>query len=128
MIAADLADPAAPSRLARAIADRGLAVDVLVNNAGYGVPDTFLDVDWKVHADFIQVLVTSVAHLSHELLPGMYQRGYGRVVNVASLAGLVPGVAGDTLSNLAIASVAKLVPHPLAMAMIGRGARLTRRA
>jgi short-subunit dehydrogenase len=103
----DLADPAAPSRLARAVDERGLAVDILVNNAGYGIPGTFASVEWRVHADFIQVLVTSLVHLTHEFLPGMRDRGYGRVINVASLAGLVPGTAGHTLYSAAKSFVIK---------------------
>jgi len=93
----DLADPAAPQQLCDALAQRGLAVDWLVNNAGYGVPGTFEANDWKTHADFIQVLMTAPAELAWRLLPGMRQRHYGCIINVASLAGHVPGSAGHTL-------------------------------
>lgn len=97
VVAADLADPAAPARLFAQTRDRGLFVDTLVNNAGYGVPGRFLSADWKTHADFLQVLLTSVAHLSHLYLPAMEAAGRGRILNVASLAGLVPATAGHTL-------------------------------
>ena len=53
--------------------------------------------DWQTHADFIQVLMVAPTHLCHLLLPGMRERGYGRIVNVASLAGLIPGTPGHTL-------------------------------
>jgi uncharacterized protein len=96
-IAADLADPQAPARLAEDIASRGLAVGVLVNNAGYGVPGRYLSADWKTHADFLQVMVTAVSELTHRFLPGMEARGEGGILNVASMAGLVPGSAGHTL-------------------------------
>ena len=96
-IAADLAEPAAPERLCADMAARGVAIDVLVNNAGYGVPGHLPAQPWPVHAAFVQVMVTAPCELAWRLLPPMQQRGYGRIVNVASLAGLVPGSAGHTL-------------------------------
>ena len=97
VLPADLADPAAPSDLCAAIEARGLHVDVLVNNAGYGVPGAYARTDWRRQADFIQVLVTAVAELTHRLLPAMIGREYGRVLNIASLAALVPAAPGHTL-------------------------------
>lgn len=94
---ADLADPATPRRLADTLREQGLVVDWLVNNAGYGVPGTFEASDWPAHADFLQVLVTAPTELAWRLLPGMRERRHGRIVNVASLAGLMPGTAGHTL-------------------------------
>ena len=97
VLAADLADPAAPGRLFAQTRERGFFVDTLVNNAGYGVPGRYLSSDWKTHADFLQVLMTSVAELTHLYLPAMEAAGHGRILNVASLAGLVPASAGHTL-------------------------------
>jgi short-subunit dehydrogenase len=97
VIAADLADPATPRRLFEETQARGLFVDTLVNNAGFGTPGRYLSVDWKTHADFLQVLMTSVAELTHHYLPAMEAAGHGRILNVASLAGLVPASAGHTL-------------------------------
>ena len=57
----------------------------------------YLSRDWRTHADFLQVLVASPAELTHRLAPAMQARGFGRIVNVASLAGLVPASAGHTL-------------------------------
>ncbi|HEY1588346.1 MAG TPA: SDR family oxidoreductase [Rhodanobacter sp.] len=94
---ADLADPAAPRTLCEALAGRGLVVDWLINNAGYGVPGSFVANDWQTHADFLQVLLTAPTELAWHLLPGMRERGYGRIINVASLAGHVPGTAAHTL-------------------------------
>ena len=96
-IAADLADPQAPAQLCAEIARRGIAVDMLINNAGYGLPGHFHAQPWPAHAQFLQVMVSSPCELVHILLPGMQQRGYGRIVNVASLAGLIPGSSGHTL-------------------------------
>ncbi|WP_146909202.1 SDR family NAD(P)-dependent oxidoreductase [Arenimonas daejeonensis] len=97
VIAADLADPATPERLFAETRERGLFVDTLVNNAGFGTPGRYLSADWKTHADFLQVLMTSVAQLTHLYLPGMEAAKHGRILNVASLAGLVPASAGHTL-------------------------------
>lgn len=97
VISADLADPLAPTQLVEAIEARGLKVNGLINNAGYGVPGTLLSVPWRTHADFLRVLLWAPTELIYLLLPGMQQRGFGRIVNIASLAGLVPGTAGHTL-------------------------------
>jgi uncharacterized protein len=94
---ADLADPMASERLVGAVSDAGLTVDVLVNNAGYGVPGRYARTEWRTQRDFIQVLVTAVAELTHRVLPGMIERRWGRVINVASLAALVPAAPGHTL-------------------------------
>ncbi len=96
-IAADLADAQAPERLCSEVERRDISVDILVNNAGYGVTGHYPAQPWPVHAAFLQVLVTAPCELAWRLLPGMQQRGYGRIVNVASLAGLLPGSAGHTL-------------------------------
>lgn len=93
----DLTDPSAPRQLCERIAAAGLAIDALVNNAGFGVAGAFVKSDWRTHAGFLQIMVVAVAELAHRLLPGMVERQYGRIVNVASLAGLLPGTAGHTL-------------------------------
>jgi short-subunit dehydrogenase len=114
VIADDLADPAAPDRIAAFATGDGRAVDILINNAGYGVPGRYDKVDWDTHARFMQVLVTAPLHLCHLLLPAMRERGYGRIVNVASLAGLVPATPGNTLYGPAKAFLTR-VSQALAM-------------
>jgi uncharacterized protein len=94
-------------RLCAELASRGLTIDALVNNAGYGVPGTFTASPWQRHQDMLQVMVLGLAELTHRLLPGMVERGYGRIINVASLAGLVPAPAGHTLYAAAKALVIK---------------------
>jgi short-subunit dehydrogenase len=94
-------------RLCEELASRGLTIDALVNNAGYGVPGTFLASPWQRHQDMMQVMVVGLAELTHRLLPDMIERGYGRIINVASLAGLVPAPAGHTLYAAAKALVIK---------------------
>jgi len=93
----DLSDPAAPQRIYEAVQRDGIQVDMLVNNAGAGIAKTFRDAPWSEHAQLIQVQVTAAAQLTHLFLPAMLERGYGRIIQVASLAALVPGVARSTL-------------------------------
>ena len=97
VLVGDLADPAMPGRLCGAIADRHLTVDALVNNAGFGVPGTYARPAWSEQAALLQVMVVAVAELTHRLLPGMIERRYGRILNVSSLAGLLPAPGGHTL-------------------------------
>jgi 3-hydroxybutyrate dehydrogenase len=88
-LVADLAEPGAPAAIAAELAQRKLAIDVLVNNAGYGVPGSYVNVSWADHARFMQVMVTAVLDLTYRLLPGMLERGWGRIINIASAHGLV---------------------------------------
>lgn len=97
IIAADLADRGAPQQLFAQTQARGLFVDTLVNNAGYGVPGRYLSCDWRTHADFLQVMIVAVAELTHLYLPAMEAARHGRILNIASLAGLAPASAGHTL-------------------------------
>ncbi len=97
VIPADLADPDAPARLVQDIAARGLIVDGLINNAGFSRTTGFLHTDPLQHAAMIQVMLSAPVALSRLLLPGMVERGFGRIINVASLAGQMPATGGDTL-------------------------------
>ena len=96
-IPADLALPETPKALISAIEGQGIAIDALINNAGYAVPGRYRETSWEVQRDFLQVLVTAPCELIHRLLPGMTERRYGRILNVASVAGLMPGAATHTL-------------------------------
>ena len=97
VLTADLAEPDAPARLEAGLAALGRRVEILVNNAGYGLPGRYVDSAWADQAEFVQVMVTAPAELAHRFAPAMVARGYGRILNVASLAGLAPGGPGATL-------------------------------
>jgi uncharacterized protein len=97
LISEDLASDGAVDRILAAIAAEGRVVDALVNNAGYGLPGTFAATSWEQQADFLKVLATVPCELAHKVLPGMQARKFGRIMNVASLAGHLPGSAGHTL-------------------------------
>jgi hypothetical protein len=100
-IPADLADPAAGERLTQTLAANGRVVDALVNNAGYGLRGAYAATPWEEERAFLQVLLVAVCDLTHRVLPGMVERRFGRIVNVASLAGLAPGAPGRTLYGAA---------------------------
>ena len=81
----------------QALAERGLSVEVLVNNAGFGIPQRFADVAWTRQRDFLMTLVVNACGLAHGVIPDMVARGHGAIINVASVAGFAPGVAGNSL-------------------------------
>ncbi len=97
VIAADLADPAAPAKLVEEIHRRGLSVRILVNNAGLGVSGRYHRVDWATHAAFLQLMVGAASELTWRLLPEIRAHGAGRILNVCSVAALIPGPDGQTL-------------------------------
>ena len=82
IVADHVACATAPVRLCAEIAARGLTIDALVNNAGYGVPGIYVASPWERHDAMLQVMVTGLVELTHRLLPGMIERGYGRIINV----------------------------------------------
>lgn len=91
VIAADLADPAAPPEVARRVAAAGLDIRFLVNNAGYGRTGEFIGTDATTELGMIQVNVTALTHFTKLFLPGMVAEHQGAILNVASTAGFVPG-------------------------------------
>jgi short-subunit dehydrogenase len=91
VVPADLADPAAPQALFAATEERGLAVDVLVNNAGYGMYGRFADLPLEAQLEMTQVNVRALTALTYLYLDPMRRRGRGRVLNVASTGAFQPG-------------------------------------
>ncbi|MFE3514966.1 SDR family NAD(P)-dependent oxidoreductase [Streptomyces sp. NPDC059166] len=86
----DLAEPDAARRVAGELDRRGLDVDLLVNNAGFGTCGRFEEISGDRDHDQLMVNVVALVGLTHELLPGMLRRGGGAVVNVASNAAFQP--------------------------------------
>jgi len=91
VIPADLARPQAPEEIFAEVARRGLQVDVLVNNAGFGSYGAFKSTSLQDELEMLQVNVVAVTHLTKLTLPGMLERKRGRILNVASTAGFQPG-------------------------------------
>lgn len=97
VISQDLSRASSVDSILKEISEAGRHVDGVVNNAGYGLPGTFFNTKWKDQAAFLRVLYTAPVELTHKVLPGMAERGFGRIINVASLAGYTPGSNGHTL-------------------------------
>ena len=94
ILTADMSEPGAPARLFAETQQRGLHIDFLINNAGSEGPDLIHTRAWDRHDAYIRLMMTSVAAMCHEFMPAMIEKGYGRVINVASVAGQL-SVAGD---------------------------------
>ena len=87
----DLADPAAPGGVAAKLEADGARVDVLVSSAGYASYGAFVEADLANELRMIQVNVTALTALTGLLVPGMVERGNGRILHVASTAAFQPG-------------------------------------
>lgn len=87
---ADLTDPAARETLIAGLAAEGVAIDVLVNNAGFGVFGEFAQTPWPKLEGMLEVDVVALTHLTRLVLPGMRGRGFGRVLQVASTGAFQP--------------------------------------
>ena len=116
VITADLADPGASEAILDALNEAGVTVEMLDNNAGYGVPGRLVDVPWETHQAFLQVMVAAVCELTWRLMPAMIAQTRGHIINVASGAGLAPSTAGHTLHG---ASKAFLIKFSEALAHEG---------
>jgi short-subunit dehydrogenase len=88
-LVADLADPSAPPEIHAQVSSA--PVDLLINNAGFGLRGAFAETDWAAEARLLQVNVAALAHLTKLFLPEMVRRRSGRILNVASTAAFVPG-------------------------------------
>jgi short-subunit dehydrogenase len=80
----DLFDPMEPQALYDQTKAAGIAIDVLVNNAGFGLYGKFLDVDWQREQELLQINMTALAHLTRLFVPDMVSRKFGFILNVAS--------------------------------------------
>ncbi len=101
VLPADLALPETPKRIFTELAAQKIFVDVLVNNAGFGLHGTFTELPLHRQLEIIQVNVTALVELTGWFLPQMIQRRRGGILNVGSVAGFIPG------PNMAIYYAAK---------------------
>ena len=119
VIAADLSDPAVPVAIYNET--RGAPVEILINNAGFGLRGRFDETDWEAESRLLQVNVVALAHLTKLFAKDMLRRGSGRILNVGSTAAFVPG----PLMAMYYASKAFVVSFSEALAAEFVGTKLT---
>ena len=90
VLVADLVDRDQLATVEARLADPARPVDLLVNNAGFGLKQRFLDNDVAAEQAMLDVLVTAVLRLSHAALGGMTERRRGGIINVSSVAAFLP--------------------------------------
>ena len=87
----DLSEAGAASRLMKDLADHGETVELLINNAGFGLAGRFAELDAKRQREMIDLNCGALAELARAVLPGMIERRSGGILNVASTAAFQPG-------------------------------------
>jgi uncharacterized protein len=91
VLAADLTRPDSAGEIATELASRGVQVDVLVNNAGFGAHGQVATLGVQRQLAVIEVNIAALTRLTALFLPGMLEREHGAVLNVASTAAFQPG-------------------------------------
>lgn len=90
VLSADLTDRDQLAAVEARVASTERPIELLVNNAGFGLKGRFLDNDVEVEQQMLDVLVTAVLRLSHAALRAMSERGHGGLINVSSVAAFLP--------------------------------------
>jgi len=115
VVATDLAVGDAAQTLYCRMSERGRHVDILINNAGFGVHRAFLDIPREKDGEMIALDVAAVVHLTKLFVPDMVERGFGRVLHVASTAAYqpVPTYAVYGAAKAFVLSFGEAVNHEL---------------
>jgi len=90
VVTLDLSDPQAPQMLYDHLKAQHVTVDVLVNNAGYGCFGEFLEIPWDKERQMLLLDIVAVTHLTKLFVRDMVKRGFGYVLQVASIGGYQP--------------------------------------
>lgn len=121
IIPADLSKNIDIEKVYQSCEEQNIRIDYLVNNAGFGMGGSFLDSDWDTYASMIKLNILGLTHLCHLFLPKMQAAGFGRIMNVSSIAGFLPG------PNMAVyfASKAYVLHFTEALNMELKGSKVT---
>jgi NAD(P)-dependent dehydrogenase (short-subunit alcohol dehydrogenase family) len=132
---ASVTDPAAIAAVTSQILERWGRLDILVNNAGINTSGNRQPIQGYSADDWhriIEVDLTGVFNVSQAMVPALLQRGYGRIVNIASIAGLVPlrlqsayVAAKAGVVNLTRSMALELGPHGVLANCVAPGSTLT---
>lgn len=90
VIVKDLTEPSATQEVFDAIQSKGIVVDTLINNAGFGDYGEFADTDGERQIKMVQLNIIALMDLTHKFLPQMRQRRAGNIINISSIAGFQP--------------------------------------
>ena len=91
VLQADLSVPAQLARVEKRLSNPKKPIEVLINNAGFGIKDSFLKSDIKAELELIDVLARAPMQLMHAVLPQMLSRDSGTIINVSSVASFIAG-------------------------------------
>lgn len=115
IVSCDLSQPESALALFEQVQQQGLTVDVLVNNAGFGDYGPFAEGDWNKQGALLQLNMVTLTHLTRLFVPSMLERGYGKILNVASTAAFQPGpfMATYYASKAYVMSFTEALAHEL---------------
>jgi short-subunit dehydrogenase len=115
VIAADLTDPKASPHLHEELIRAGIEVEFLVNNAGFAANGAFAELELARGLNMIALNITALTHLTGLFLPAMITRRSGRILNVSSMAGFLPGpfMATYYASKAYVLSFTEALAHEL---------------
>jgi hypothetical protein len=115
----DLSIPNVASEIMKEIGP--VSIDVLINNAGFGLFGTFSGTDWQRESDMLHLHILTTTHLTKLILDGMLKRGSGKILNMSSLAAFQPG----PLMSIYYASKAYMLSFSEAIANELKGTGIT---
>lgn len=90
IIPADLSDPLEPERVLKEIAAKGIQIELLINNAGFGVVGEVTQANVDRLLQLVRLNISALTELTYRLLPEMLERGHGAILNVSSLSAFQP--------------------------------------
>lgn len=88
---ADLSQPGSVEQVFGQLEARGIEIDILINNAGFGGHGPFHRQPWETSRQMIELNITALCEMTRRVLPGMVARRRGRILNIGSTAGFLPG-------------------------------------
>jgi uncharacterized protein len=122
VVSADLSREEECTALYDSLEKKGIEIDYLINNAGFGGRGNFSELPLRQHLDMIDVNIRALTHLSRLFLPGMLSRGKGKVLNIASSAAFLPGprqavyyASKSFVLSLSLAMSEELRPHGISV-------------
>jgi len=117
----DLSHPNVANKIYNKIEELNIQLDVLINNAGFGIFGYFHDLNWQKQMELIQLTVITTTHLTKLFLADMVKRNSGKILNVSSIAAFQPG----PLMSIYYATKSYLLSFGLAVSNELKGTNIT---